>query len=210
MPKISWLEMLIIRVGIISFISLVVFVACWFTSFGLRQYLPDDNPEIYVKWSGVTGIAVGFVVGLFAQARITPRFYLLSGKTVAVAYVLLMIMGIGFGMGVPVLLPVLGILVGAYLARRAMLLSLDQASFLPLLRQATIRTCLASCLALAGLWSLTAIRATQGLMTGMPNFTGNMTLSCVVFLICIVILAPALQAVFTKSIGRFVFSRSHA
>ena len=200
----SRLESAVIRVALVTLISVTVFYTFWISGF----LLFSSAGEGYIKWTALIGLALGLVAGLLLQARLAPGFYLLPVWLLVVGYLVLLIGAVGLGMGVPVGTPMLGVLVGFYAARRAILLGSSGSTFLLRLRRTMVWT-VGACLAiLAPLWSVTAVNAAMGLETGVPDFMGNRALSHVVFLIAVVLLAPGLQGLLTEVAGRFIFARS--
>jgi hypothetical protein len=199
----SRLEMAIVRVALVTLISVTVFYIFWISGF----LLFGPGAEGYIKWTALIGLALGVVAGLLLQTWLAPLFYLLPASLSVVGYLVLLVFGIGLGMGVPVGIPVLGVLVGLYLARRAALLGSSGPSFLLRLHCTMVWTVGASFAILAALWSVTAARAARGLETGVPDFMGNRALSHVMFLIGVVLLAPALQGLLTELAGRLAFAR---
>lgn len=199
------MEMAVIRVALVTLISVTVFYVFWISGF----LFFGPVAEGYIARTALLGLALGVGAGLILQTWLAPRFYLLPAWLILSGYLLLLICGVGFGMWVPVAMPILGILVGMYVARRAALLGSPKSSFLPRLHRTTVWTVGVSLAVLAPLWSLTAVRAAMGLETGVPDFMGNRALSHVVFLAGVVLLAPALQGVLTEVAGRLMFARSH-
>jgi len=198
--------MSVIRVGLIALISVTVFCIFWFSAF--LAFGP--SAEKHIKWTALIGLAFGFAAGLALQKSLAPRFYRLPTSILVVGYILLLVFGIGLGMGVPVAIPVLGAFVGLYAARRAAFFGSTGSSFPHRLHGTMLWTVAGSFAALAALWSVTATRAVRGLDTGVPDFMGNRALSHVVFLIGVVLSAPALQGLFTELAGRLAFARFSA
>ena len=199
--------MRLIRLGVAALVGITVFCAFVITGFLLWKHTGLVGSEETYKRIALSGLGIGVIAAVPAQALLAPRFYLLSGTVLTAVYVLLLGYAIALGMGVPVGCPLLGALVGAYAARRASLLGVPPSLYRSSLRRVTLRTVTVSTGVLALLWSVTAVRAAKGLETGVPDFTGNRALSHVLFLLAAVILAPALQALVTLAVGRFGFER---
>jgi len=202
----SRLETAVIRVTLVTLISVTVFYVFWISGF----LLFGPTAEGSIRWTALIGLALGVVAGLILQTRLAPGFYLLPGWLLVAGYLLLLIFAIGLGMGVPAGIPVLGVLVGFYVARRTALLGSPMPSFLLGLHRTMAWTVGASVAVLALLWSVTALRAVRGLETGVPDFMGSRALSHLLFLTGVVLLAPALQGLLSELAGRLIFARSRA
>lgn len=205
MNRAARLESTCIRLGLVALTVITTTCVFWTAGFLLwkAHLIATDEPIVTLT---LTGLVVGLAAGAAVQARVAQRFYLLGWWALVPGYLPLWAFTIALGMGLPVALPVLGVLVGVYVARRAALQRLSKPAFHALLRRTALLTAGCSFVLLAGLWSLSALRAVRGLPTGVPDFAGSPFWSHLFFLAAAVVAAPAVQWALAVLTARWLFA----
>lgn len=133
------------------------------------------------------------------------RIHKLSPKRVFLLFVLLDVVCMGMGMGVPIFNIVFGFLVGWYLVRR---LSLDIHEMKEILQRLLVGSCITASVTLVGMlliwgWSISMLRDSDAEIAnfGIPLILYSPQASLIGWLILMVVISPILQLLTTIFAG---------
>ena len=114
----SKLETVLVGVFVGAACPLLAFVGCWWSAAVLHMHIPEV-PLSAVIASALTGLCLGVLLDVFLLRRWVRRFYQASVWLMAMLFLSLDVVAVGFFMGLPLGTLALGTLAGLYMGRRA-------------------------------------------------------------------------------------------